>query len=98
MVEPFSVDSQLELIFILSRAVRFCEWTCVHGGYPLESCAEGTVKIPKIKTKALNTAEIQCFAMSHTDITYIKNSVNEEVNTLLFDWVSSFSKLAWKIH
>ena len=57
---------------------------CGTGGYPLESCAEGAVKIPKIKTKALNTAEIQCFAMSHIDTTYIKNSVNEEVSTSYF--------------
>ena len=58
---------------------------CGTGGWGVESCAEGTVKIPKIKTKALNTAEIQCFAMSHRYLFNIQNNVNEIVNTLLFD-------------
>ena len=57
---------------------------CGTGGAGVESFAEGTVKISEIFLKALDTAEIQCFAMSHIDITYIKNNVNEELNTMQF--------------
>ena len=55
---------------------------CGTGGYPLECLEESAVKISKTETKALNTAEIQCFAMSHIDTTYINNIVNEELNTV----------------
>ena len=65
--------------------MELCQVKCGTGGAGVESCAEGTVKNSEIKTKALNTAVIQCFAMSHRYLSNIEDSMNEIVNTLLFD-------------
>ena len=54
------------------------------GGQGVEWLTESAVKISEIFLKLTGTAEIQCFVMSHTDTNYIKDSVNEVVNTLLF--------------
>ena len=63
MVEPFSVDSQLSMIVILSRAVELC-WVKVYtGGIPLESFAEGAVKNSEIETETAYITPCR----SHTD-------------------------------
>ena len=49
MVEPFSVDSQLSMIVILSRAVGLCQVKGYTGGIPLECLEESAVTISKIK-------------------------------------------------
>ena len=56
---PFSVDSQLELIIILSRAVELCQVKCGTGGAGVEWLTESAVKISEIFLKVTNTAEIQ---------------------------------------
>ena len=51
MVEPFSVDSQLAMIVILSRAVELCWVNGGTGGWGIEWLWESAVTISKIKNK-----------------------------------------------
>ena len=60
MVEPFSFDSQLSMIVILSRAVELCQVKCGTGGAGVEWLTEGAVTISekyfKMASKAVNKA------------------------------------------
>ena len=51
MVEPFSVDSQLSMIIILSRAVELCWVNGGTGGAGVECLWESAVKISEIENK-----------------------------------------------
>ena len=56
MVEPFSVDSQLSMIIILSRAVELCWVNGGKGGAGVEWLTEGAVTNSEIFFKMASKA------------------------------------------